>query len=72
VEYSHQTSSIMCIGRVYFMLSNMAAVLDPLLQLSNTFHEIFILFVSTLILNNVEPIVKIPMKHEGHECWIID
>jgi hypothetical protein len=54
------------------MLSNMAAVLDPLLQLSNTFHEIFILFVSTLILNNVEPIVKIPMKHEGHECWIID
>jgi hypothetical protein len=54
------------------MLSNMATVLDPLLQLSNTFHEIFLLFVSTLILNNVAPIVKIPMKHEGQECWLID
>jgi hypothetical protein len=52
--------SILCIGQVHFMLSNVVEVLDPLLQLSNT-----------LTLNNVVQLVKIPLNDEGHGCWII-
>jgi hypothetical protein len=52
--------SIVCIGQVHFMLSNVVDVLDPLLQLSKT-----------LTLNNVAQLVQIPLNDEGHGCWII-